>query len=120
MSLWLALALFAGGFALAVAIYPDEVSKTSVDVMEARIDPDSNVLRLNVGSCNGAPRVRFNRSSAQFEVEVTAYVERSGSDDCQDVVEAGIPQQFREPLPTELLDIHSGEMVPIAISADGN
>ncbi len=118
-SLWLPIASFVAGALLMLAGlwvvvgYPD-VEHVSVRIYEARLlDAETHSVGLLVGSCNGAPRATSLRGPEYLEVEVTAFRFKRHQDDCQDFLEVSFRQSDLGPLPAELLDTHTGEVVEI-------
>jgi len=94
--------------------YPD-VEHVPVRIHEARLlDAETHKVELVVGSCNGAPRATSFLGPEYLEVEVTAFRFKRDQDDCIDVLEVFFNQSDLGPLPTELLDAHTGEVVRIS------
>lgn len=119
-SLWVPIGSFLAGALVMLAVlwvvvgFPD-TEHGSVRIHEARLlDADTHKVELVVGSCNGAPRATSVRGPEYLEVEVTAFRFTRDQDDCQDILEVFFNQSDLGPLPTELLDTHTGEIVAIS------
>lgn len=90
-----------------------EVEVSTVPIIEATlVDSDNGVIELSVGSCNGAPQATGSFGDEYFEVEVSAYLPKGHREACADSVRV-FTNRPGEPPPEQLLDIHTGEIVPV-------
>ena len=108
--------LFAAGFITAVAIWlnaGDGAWRSTVAVLEARVDADANRLSLSVASCNGAPKAGVTYGEPHPEVEVIAFSTFMHGDDCLDRVALSVPVSMGGPIPSHILDRHSGRVLEV-------
>ena len=108
--------LFVAGFMMAVAIWlnaGDGAWRSPVAVMEAWVDVETNRLRLVVASCNGAPKAIVTYGKEYPKVEVRAFLTFMHGDDCMDSVALSIPSSMGGPVPSHILDRHSGRVLEV-------
>ena len=89
-----------------------DVEHVRVRILEAQYVDNKGRVELVVDSCNGAPRATFDRDGEVLDVEVKAFRFRRDTDACLDLVEIFL-DPASGPLPTELVDTSSGEVVVI-------